>query len=281
MQQGLKRIIGLTILVLVLTGALWVIVFFGSQYTNKTPRPAAPITEEKSPIPDTINQESVPEFDLSIRPGDFLPNPFGFNSTSSFMENRDWLLQDSSGTIIATGTIPGLLSSYSNFGEVYWYNRLPTSKNGEFIVAPTKNEPQIIIPVELETNTQTVEVYFRPAEMSNCGTVTPVKRTIVSTGENDLFFYEAAIRELLKGPGDTESELGLVTMIPKNAEVIRVGKNEKGRYVADFTSELKDPNQIDCFWNIAKEQIKQTLKTIPLPGRSLDGVILINGAVIE
>lgn len=280
MQKNLKSILGLTVLVLVLAGALWVIVFFGSRYTQKSADPSPPASPQSEQVTASVPLDKA-NLEVSIKPGDFLPNPFGFKSTSTFMENRDWILQDSSGAIIASGTIPGLLSSYSSLGDVYWYADFPAGEMGEFIILPILDKPQIIIPVNLETNTQTVEIYFRPAMLSNYGGVEPVKRTIVSTGANDLFYYEAAIRELLKGPNQTESEQGLVTMVPDIAQVIRVGKTEKGRYVADFTSELKDPNQIDCFWLIAQEQIKKTLKTVPLPGHALDGEILINGENIE
>jgi Sporulation and spore germination len=283
MNPALKRTAGLTLLILVIAAAVWVIVYFGNQNKNTvTKQPHDKIIE------DTINSEvtDVPTstlntIELDLKAGDFLPNPFPLPATTTFFNDRYWVLVDTGDVVIASGTFPGLISSYSAFGDVYWYKQLPASKTGELQILASDEGPQIIIPIKLQTKTQTVEIYFRNAALSNCGSVDSVKRTIVSTGDNDLNFYEAAINELLKGPNKKEKAQGLVTMIPEQVEVLRVGKNEKGRYVADFTSDLKDPNQIDCFWSITKNQIQKTLSTVPLPGKTLEGIILIEGETAE
>jgi len=282
MNIALKRTIGLTLLILVITAAIWTIVYFGNRVLNSQKEIVPTNTEQISEIQDVSpTSTELNKLQISVKAGDFLPNPFLLPATSTFIEDRDWIVVDSGGEIIASSTIPGVISSYYPFGVVYWYSKLPISEDGELRFLASENGPQIIIPVKLQTKTQTVEIYFRNAALSNCGSVESVKRTVVSTGENDLDFYESALRELLKGPTKSEADKGLVTMIPDGVKIIRVGKNEKGRYIADFTQNLKDPEQIDCFWNIAKNQIKNTLKTIPLPGTTLEGVILIEGKAIE
>jgi hypothetical protein len=283
MNSAVKRAIGLTSLILLLAVAVWIVVYFGYQTKKPVQESASENTKlESNQLTQTLSaSSSFNTLDLSIQAGDFLPNPFGLPATSTYAENRDWAVVDGTGDVIASGTIPGLLSSYSAYGEVYWYDKLPSSEKGELLILATEFGPQLIIPIKLQTKTQTAEIYFRNAALSNCGSVDPVKRTIVSTGENDLYFYESALRELLKGPTKSEADKGLITMIPADTKVLRVGKNDKGRYVADFTQDLQDPNQIDCFWSIAKNQIQKTLSTVPLPGTTLDGVILINGEPIK
>ncbi|MDF1497217.1 MAG: GerMN domain-containing protein [Patescibacteria group bacterium] len=282
MNIALKRTIGLTLLILLVTAAVWTIVYFGNKTVKSQKEIVSANTQQISETQEVApTSTEVNKLQISVHAGDFLPNPFALPATTTFMEDRDWVVVDNGGATIASGTIPGLLSSYSAFGDVYWYSKLPTSEDGELRIAASDNGPQLIVPVKLQTKTQTVELYFRNPVLSNCGTVEPVKRTIISTGENDLYFYESALRELLKGPSKNEAEKGLVTMIPEGVKIIRVGKNEKGRYIADFTQNLQDPNQIDCFHNIAKNQIQKTLSTVPLPGTTLDGVILIEGEVVE
>jgi hypothetical protein len=283
MNPALKRASGLTLLILLLTASVWVIVYYGGKYREQQQiQIQTPIVEDsEGPTIIEAPTSTLNTLKIDIEAGDFLPNPFLLPATTSFFKDRYWEVIDNGGEVIASGTIPGLISSYSAIGDVYWYNQLPVSEEGILKVLESDEGPQIIIPVKLQTKTQTVEIYFRPAAMSNCGTVTPVKRTIISTGDNDLNFYEAAIRELLKGPTKAESDMGLITMIPEDAKIIRVGKNEKGRYVADFTRELKDPTQIDCFWSITKNQIQKTLSTVPLPGTTLEGIILLNGETVD
>ncbi|MBD3281611.1 hypothetical protein GF391_02585 [Candidatus Uhrbacteria bacterium] len=282
MNRAIKASFGLTLLILILAAAVWIIVY----YTNQPPpAPESPESTQKQTQTTTIAQPQIQNstgtLELPFLAGDFVPNPFIMRATSTFMHDRAWSLKDATGSLIASGTIPGLLSSYSNHGKYYWYTDFPASQNGELVVSAAENAPQLIIPVKLENLTQTVEIYFRDASLSDCSSVESVKRSIVSTGSLDLFFYEAALRELLKGPTKTEAEQGLVTMIPDGVRVIRVGKNEKGRYIADLTPNLKDPNQSDCFYNIAKNQIQKTLATVPLPGTTLEGIIYINGEVVE
>lgn len=280
MNRAIKASVGLTALILILAAAVWIIVFYANQVPS-TPKPAA-TTQEPAPT-STKNQiqNTTGTLQLPYSAGDFLPNPFTMHATNTFLHDRSWTLRAANGALIASGTIPGLLSSQSDFGKYYWYADFPSSPDGELVVTATKNSPQIIIPVVLERKRQTVEIYFRNAALSDCSSVKSVKRTIVSTGSLDLFFYEAAIRELLKGPTPDEAKQGLITMIPEGVNILRVGKNEKGRYIADFTPKLKNPDQTDCFWNIAKEQIKKTLSTVPLPGTTLEGVIYINGEAVE
>ncbi len=281
MNSALKRAAGLTLLILLITVALWVVVYFGNQSIKSKEQIKVANTNQNADTIKIAPTSTQNTLEVGVQAGDFLPNPFLLPATTTFMENRDWIVVDSSGAVIVSSTIPGLISSYSAFGDAYWYGKLPISEDGELRILSSENGPQIFIPVKLQTKTQTAEIYFRNAALSNCGSVEPVKRAIISTGENDLYFYESALHELLQGPTKSEADKGLVTMIPEDVKIIRVGKNEKGRYIADFTQNLKDPNQIDCFWSIAKNQIQKTLSTVPLPGTTLEGVILIEGEVVE
>lgn len=282
MNPAIKHTAGLTLLILIIAASVWTIIFLGNQ--KSVSRQQTDLPQEKNPIIDKKTeqtQNTTSTLQLPYSAGDFLSNPFTMHATSTFMQDRAWILEDTNDKLLASGIIPGLLSSDSNIDKYYWYANLPSSQKGQLVIKATDDAPQIIVPVVLETKTQTVEIYFRDATLSDCSSVESVKRTIVSTGDSDLFFYEAAIRELLKGTVKTEADKGLVTMIPKGVQVLRVGKNEKGRYIADFTSNLKDPNQTDCFRNIAKEQIQKTLSTVPLPGTTLEGMIYIKGEMIK
>ncbi len=279
MNPAIKRTAALTALILLLTASVWIIVYFGNQsFRSEKPVSGNSIaSEETAEVNQQESSSAIMEsrIELGVEAGDVLNNPFALPATSTFAEDRSWIVVDAYENIVASGTIPGLLSSYSGALDVYWFNAIPKTKSGTLRILAVGDSPEIAVPVTFTMETQTVEIYFRPAALSNCHSVTAVKRRIVAT-QNDLDYYEAALLELLKGPNQEESDSGLVTMIPPQANLLRVGKNDQGRYVADFSSELKDPNQIDCFWNITQQQIQETLSTVPLPGRTLDGVILIN-----
>jgi len=280
MNQSLKRAIGLTFLIILISVAVWVIVYFGNQSLQPKEQAPAVLSTEQQEAMETPFAGEINTLWLGTKPGDFLGNPFTLPVTSTFMEDRYWSVVDAKNNVVASGTFYGAVSSRMA-ERVLWYSAVPASETGELIVAESAHGPKIIVPVKLQTKTQTVEIYFRNPAMSNCSTVDPVKRTIVSTDGSELNFYEAAIRELLRGPDQEESMPGLVTMIPEHTQILRIGKNEQGRYIADFSSELKYPAQIECFWNIAKNQIKKTLATVPLPGITLEGVIYVNGEPVE
>ncbi|GEM_PF-1262154 len=284
MNPAIKRASAFTILILLLTASVWIIVYFGNQFysaknivSNDQVLSKETIETTKQDIRNIVTESHL---ELGVNSGDTLSNPFSLPATSTFAEDRSWIVVDAYENIIASGTIPGLLSSYNSMYDVYWMNVIPKSESGELRVLAVGDSTEVIIPVKLQTETQTVEIYFRPAFLSNCSDVVPVKRKVVAT-MNDLDYYQVAIQELLKGPNKEELESGLVTMIPPNVDLLRIGKNEQGRYIADFSARLKDPDQIDCFWNIAKQQIQKTLSTVPLQGRVLEGIILINGNIID
>jgi hypothetical protein len=284
MNPAIKKSAALTALIILLAVSVWIIVYFGNQlFQSQNQSSVSPVVdtesvkEEVRDLKDLVIESRI---DLGVEPGALLNNPFALPATSTFAEDRSWILTDAYENVVASGTIPGLLSSYSAIFDVYWFNAIPKTEHGELRILEAGDSPTIVVPVKLPKETQTVEVYFRPAALSNCHSVTAVKRRIVAT-QNDLDYYEAALLELLKGPNQEESDSGLVTMISPQANLLRVGKNDQGRYVADFSSELKDQNQIECFWNIAQQQIQKTLSTVPLPGRTLEGTIFINGNTID
>jgi hypothetical protein len=284
MDPAIKRTVALTALIILLAISVWIIVFFGNQYLSSQQSSKQnqsvnlePANTESVDLKDLVIESRV---DIGIKQGSLLSNPFALPATSTFAEDRAWTVSDAYGNVMVSGTIPGLLSSYSAMLDVYWFDNVPKTEHGELRILETHSSPAIIIPVKLPTETQTVEIYFRPLALSNCHSVTPVKRRITAT-QNDLDFYHAALRELLKGPSQEEFDSGLATMIPPQTRLLRVGKNEQGKYIGDFSSELKDPNQIECFWNITKQQIQKTLSTVPLPGRTLEGTIFINGNTID
>lgn len=96
----------------------------------------------------------------------------------------------------------------------------------------------------------TVEVYFVGDEGA-VSTVVPVSRTVQASGTLDLL--EAAFRQLLAGPTETERSSGLTTAIPAGTRLRSIGV-ERGVVIADFTREVESgggsASMLGRFWQI-------------------------------
>lgn len=276
------KIIGLTALILLLAGSLWIAVN-SWQGIKQADRAAVQLVQDiEAPedsatgtllaTPDLKNQILI-SMDLSAP----LANPFILSGVLLQLEMADWVLEDSAGTLLAKGRV---LQKEGIWNEVIWYEQVPQTELGflKFYSAADYTEPLVNYEVELQTQTQTVELYFRrPMANMDCGEVSAVKRDLVSTSGHKLDYYEAVLRELIKGPTIFEAEQGWISAIPEGVRVIRVGVDEKGRMVGDFSENLLDNQMDDCQKLAVLAQIEQTLATIPVNGKRMTGKVYIEG----
>ncbi|MFZ6015855.1 MAG: hypothetical protein ACOYUZ_05920 [Patescibacteria group bacterium] len=284
MNLIVKRTLGLAAFIILLAVSLWAAVYY-KDYSNlntkivEQSQTVQNIETEQENIIDWAQLESAEKdkITLSLVTSTQVTNPFVFNATSTFQDNLTWVLEDKLQTFVASGTIPAASASQNQI----WYNNPTETCEGWFFIKSADRQIIQKIHVNLECQKQTVEIYLRPAYMSNCSSVESAKRQIASTGDNQLNYYEAAIRELLKGPNTDEQERGLTTMIPGSVNVLRIGKDSSGRIIADLDTDLQNAIELDCFYQIAKKQIQKTLQTVPLTGRSLEGMIMFNGKNID
>lgn len=285
------KALGLTVLILALVAGVWGMGYLWQKANQK------PVVEEEpvkvhaqagviwenrqatSTVVDGLQTASTSRsFVLEMKQDDFLPNPFKLAGKIKGFKGMAWQLQDSQGIVLSQGEI----NSQKDDGsfEVYgWYEKRPSGKKGVLLLIELmspRNSSYASYTVGLQTKTQTTEIYLHKANQ-DCGSVTSFKRTIVSTGGDKLNYYQAALQSLLVGPTVQEQKLGWQTAIPTSTEVVRVGKDDKGRYVADFSESLIQGITNACQLATIKAQIVKTLTTVYLPGKSLPGRIFING----
>lgn len=276
------KIISLTALILLLAGSLWIAnnSWYGLKRKNQTPvQPAQSVdglkdmTTGTSPAELASKHRVLISMDLS-RP---LPNPFILSGVLVQLEVADWTLEDSVGTRLAEGRV---LQTGGIWNEIIWYGQVPRTQNGflRFYTNADKTKPLVSYEVELQTQTQTVELFFRrPAVDMGCDEVYAVKRDLVSTSGHKLNYYEAVLHELIKGPTAEEMEQGWITDLPKGVRVLRVGVDEKGRLAGDFSENLFDEQMDDCRKLVILAQIGQTLATIPVNGHRMPGKVYVLG----
>lgn len=281
MTQPVK-IIGLTALILLLAGSLWIANNSWHGLKRKDQTSVQPVgsadglqsmTTGTSPADFALEHRVLISTDLS-RP---LPNPFVLSGILLQLEAADWVLEDSDGIRLAEGRVT---QDDGIWNEVIWYEQIPRTQSGflKFYATAHKTEPLVSYEVELETQTQTVELFFkrRAADM-DCSEVLAVKRDLVSTSGHKLNYYEAVLHELVKGPTSEEAEQGWLSAIPEGVRVRRVGVDEKGRLVGDFSKNLFDDPMDDCRKSAVLAQIEQTLATVPVNGRRMPGKVYVEG----
>lgn len=144
-----------------------------------------------------------------------------------------------------------------------------TSKKSEKgILVLAKNNPsglaennlEVRIPVNIQSsNTITLKVYFgsttKDPNAENCQTTYPVERTVPTTDR----IATAAIEELLKGPIDTEKDLGYFTSINKGV-LLQSILIENGTARVDFNEQLEAGVSGSCNVQKIRSQITETLK---------------------
>ena len=286
------KALGLTVLILAMVAGVWGMGYLWQSANPKsiveeTPakaRPQAGVIWENRQTTSTLGglqtASSSRIFILEMKQDDFLSNPFKLAGKIKGYKGMAWQLQDSQGIVLSQGEI----TSNKNDGsfEVYgWYEKRPSGKKGVLMLIEMmspRSSPYASYAVGLETKTQTAEIYLKKkSTSSDCESVSAVKRTLVSTGGDKLNYYQAALQNLLIGPTEQERKIGWQTAIPTSTKVIRVGKDDKGRYVADFSGDLNQGITDACQLATIKAQIIKTLTTVYLPGKSLPGRIFING----
>lgn len=271
---------GLTVLVLALAGTVW----FAEYAWHEDPTQEIPATDDKPVVEagatavssSPLGLETSRDFSLELKEKDLLPNPFVLKGTSTLPQVA-WQLQDSQGIVVADGTIIPEAGSFESLG---WYSKRPTNGKGTLVfirIGSPISVPLYSLPVSLQTEEQKVEIYFLDSKSKSCTDVVPVKRTVVSTDGNQLNYYEAAIRSLLLGPTEKERESGLVTRIPDEAQIIKIGKDEKGRYIADMDGAIAAQDISSCDRQAIKAQMANTLITVPLDGQALKGRLFLDG----
>lgn len=287
------KTLGLTVLILAMAAGVWGMGYLW-QKANQKPateeepakaRPQAGVIWENrlatSTVVDGLQTASTSRsFVLEMKQDNLLTNPFKLAGKIKGYKGMAWQLQDSQGIVLSQGEITSDKDDGSF--EVYgWYNKRPSGKKGLLMLIETmspRSSPYASYTVGLQTKTQTAEIYLKKkSTSSDCESVSVVKRTLVSTGGDKLNYYQAALQHLLAGPTIQEQKLGWQTAIPTSTEVVRVGKDDKGRYVADFSEALIQGITDACQLATIKAQIVKTLTTVYLPGKSLPGRIFING----
>jgi hypothetical protein len=218
---------------------------------------------------------------LDMEQGVLLTNPFILSGRLSGLKDAYWQLQDSKDGVLAHGTVSAE-DGTGRFQGMGWYDVKPTVEKGTLlIIEPTSTRSSSLasLNVALQTKTQTAELYFwdKSASDGDCSSVFPVKRTIVATQGERVNFYEAALRALLVGPTEQEFTAGLQTALPTSTGLLRVGQDEKGRYVGDFSSDLTKGIDDACRLSAIRAQISRTLTTVYLPGKSLPGRVFVDG----
>ncbi|MHB8831066.1 MAG: GerMN domain-containing protein [Patescibacteria group bacterium] len=287
------KALGLTVLILAMAAGVW---GMGYLWQSANPKPvveetlakarpqAGVIWENRQATSTLVNglqaASSSRSFILEMKQDDLLTNPFKLAGKIKGYKGMAWQLQDSQGIVLSQGEI----TSDKNDGsfEVYgWYDKRPSGKKGVLMLIEMMSPRSSLYAsysVGLQTQTQTAEIYLKKkSTSSDCESVASVKRTLVSTGGDKLNYYQAALQSLLVGPTDQERKLGWQTAIPTSTKVIRVGKDDKGRYVADFSGDLTQGVTDTCQLATIKAQVIKTLTTVYLPGKSLPGRIFING----
>lgn len=281
MTQPVK-IIGLTALVLLLAGSLWVAIKNWQGIKQADRVLVQPVQDIKVPEVSATGT-SLSSFDLknqiliSMDLSRSLSNPFVLSGVLLRLEAADWVLEDSEGIRLAEGRVT---QDDGIWNEAIWYEQVPRTQSGflKFYAAADKAEPLVSYEVKLQTQIQTVELFFRrrAADM-DCSEVMAIKRDLVSTSGHKLNYYEAVLRELVKGPTVEEAERGWLSAIPEGVRAIRVGVDEKGRLVGDFSKNLFDDRMDDCRKSAILAQIEQTLATVPVNGRRMPGKVYIEG----
>lgn len=286
------KTLGLTVLILAMAAGVW---GMGSLWQKANQKPvveeepvkvhaqAGVIWENRqatSTVVDGLQTASTSRsFVLEIKQDDFLSNPFKLAGKIKGFKGMAWQLQDSQGIVLSQGEITSDKDDGSF--EVYgWYDKRPSGKKGVLMLIELmspRSSPYASYTVGLQTQTQTAEIYLQKKSTNgDCESVAAVKRTLVSTGGDKLNYYQAALQSLLVGPTKQEQKLGWQTAIPTSTKVMRVGKDDKGKYVADFSGELTQGITDACRLATIKAQIVKTLTTVYLPGKSLPGRIFIN-----
>lgn len=272
------KVLSLTALILVLAGSIAGIMYFKGRIEARNKEIAK--MSEQAPIDESLTEKSSTSTEIwsNVAVGQKMGNPFVFEMRSPF-QAATWMLQDNAGKVLASGFV----SSNQETAVVNgWYDEVPKSKTGWFAIADALSSamPQYRIPVQLTTQTETVEAYFpnpKKSGKASCDQVFPVKRTVVTSGGNVMDHYAAALRALTKGPTQEESAKGFTTAFPEEAKFIRVGQDESGRLVGDFPKSLVDGIQDRCRLSLIRSQIEETLKTVPLQGRALEGRVYLDG----
>ena len=277
------KVISLTLLILVLAGSIAGIMFFygkSSVISHQSSAADGQTTVDRRQTTDVVAglASTSTEIWSSVAVGQKMNNPFMFKMRAPF-KSTTWMLQDANGKILASGFVS---STGETIDVTGWYSQAPKTKTGWFLMADSLSSamPPYRIPVELQTKFETVEAYFaNPKESAgdSCDSVYPVKRTIVSTDGDVLSHYQAALYELTKGPTQQEKAQGYTTALPEGVDVIRVGQDESGRFVGDFPAALTAGIVDRCRLSLIRAQIQETLKTVPLQGRTLKGRVYVEG----
>ncbi len=281
MTQPVK-IIGLTALVLLLAGSLWIAIdsWQGIKQADRAPvQPVQAVKEPEGSATGTLlgTHDLKNQILISMDLSDPLANPFILSGVLLQLEMADWVLEDSVGTLLAKGRV---LQKDGIWNEAIWYEQVPQTKDGflKFYSTADDIEPLVSYEVKLQTQIQTGELFFRqPATDIDCGQVSVVKRDLVSTSGHKLNYYEAVLRELVKGPTAQELEQGWTSAIPEGVKAIRVGVDDKGRLVGDFSDNLLNNQMDDCQKSAILAQIEQTLATVPVNGKRMTGKVYIEG----
>jgi len=287
------KALGLTALILALAAGVWGMGYLWQKANQKPVAEEEPVKvhaqagviwenrQATSTLADGSQTASTSRsFVLEMKQDDFLTNPFKLAGRIKGFEGMAWQLQDPQGVVLSQGKITSDKDDGSF--EIYgWYDKRPSGKKGVLMLIEMmspRSSPYTSYTVGLQTKTQTAEIYLKKkSTSSDCESVSVVKRTLVSTGGDKLNYYQAALQNLLAGPTIQEQKLGWQTAIPTSTEVVRVGKDDKGRYVADFSESLIQGMTDACQLATIKAQIVKTLTTVYLPGKSLPGRIFING----
>lgn len=254
--------------------------------TVKTENKAEVVWENGKPLADLSFKSAVTSSVAGTTvvldtPYATLTNPFFLAGRLVGLDSADWQLQDAQHIILAQGMIRAQDAS-GRFKDMGWYAKRPSSGQGRLLfIQPLSPRSSSVadLAVDLQTKTQTAEIYLwdKSASEGDCSSVFPVKRTLVATREDRTYFYEAALRALMAGPTEQEVSSGLQTALPTSTGLLRVGQDEKGRYVGDFTPDLIRGIDDTCRLAAIKAQISRTLTTVYLPGKSLLGRVFVEG----
>lgn len=280
------KTIGLTALILLLAGCLWLSINSWRNIKQPAFVPVVPTPEIQENMDSGFNSVSSTvdlkhQILISMDLSSPLPNPFVLSGVLLQLEMADWTLEDSVGTRLAEGRV---WQTDGIWNEVTWYEKVPQTEKGylKFYSALDSVEPIVAYEVRLLTQTQTVELFFRKqASDMDCGEVFAVKRDLVSTSGHKLNYYETALRELVKGPTPEEADQGWISAIPLEVQVVRVGVDEKNRIVGDFSESLFNPPMDDCRKQAILAQIEQTLATVPVSGKRVSGRVYVQGQAVN
>jgi hypothetical protein len=301
------KVIGLTVLILVLTGAMWGMGYYWHKTTliepaetQKSPTaPSADMAEAATSTPLHTEAEgqakiwpltglapassTQQEVILDLESDEILANPFKLSGQMQGYSGLAWQLQDAKGQLLGQGMLTP--DAQGKFADIGWYEHKPTSKTGTLLLIEPRSassKPVLSQDVKLQTRSQTVEIYLlKPDSASVCPEAVPVKRSIVATDGDSLNYYEATLHILLQGPDGTERKAGWTTAIPTSTRILKMGQDDKGRYIGDFSDDLLHDADDPCLRSAIRSQISETLTTIYSPGLSLKGRIFINGQEVQ